>query len=274
MKKQKLIIFVSVLIILLVTFACLTQKSNKQKQFPVSETTQTTVEETNEESIELPEIRPQDMIILHAGFTLSYNEKHEQASWVAYELTREELEESVTRTDNFLPDPNIKTGSAENTDYKGSGFDRGHLAPAADMKWSVDAMKASFYYSNMSPQAPAFNRGIWKKAEETVRHWADIYEGLYVVTGPVLHDNLKAIGKNKVSVPASYYKIVLDKNKTKALAFLMPNEGSKQPLYHFCVSVDSIERLTGIDFYPSLNDSLEQKLESSVDFNAWTNIYE
>ena len=126
-----------------------------------------------EGQIELPAPVAGEQQISHLGYTLSYNEKHEQASWVAYELTAGELRGTIARTDNFKADASVTTGSASLADYRGSGFDRGHLAPAADMKWSREVMSESFFMSNMSPQEPGFNRGIWKKLEGKVRDWAN-----------------------------------------------------------------------------------------------------
>ncbi|MFN5333694.1 MAG: DNA/RNA non-specific endonuclease, partial [Bacteroidota bacterium] len=151
--------------------------------------------------LEIPAHHKHDTIIFHTGFAFLYNEKHEQASWVAYQLTREETNSIYSRTNKFIPDPLVKSQTANDNDYLGSGYDRGHLAPASDMGWSATTMTESFYYSNMSPQVPSFNRGIWKKLEEQVRTWAIEYDTIYVVTGPVLKDSLPTIGKNKVSIP-------------------------------------------------------------------------
>ena len=137
-----------------------------------------------------------DTIRSYTGFDLGYNEQYEQASWVVYVITREEVESGqVDRTDNFRPDTSISTGSAELKDYRGSGFDRGHLAPAGDMKWDRTAMSESFLMSNMSPQEPSFNRGIWKRLEEQVRNWAIEKDSLFVITGPVLESLVSSIGK-------------------------------------------------------------------------------
>ena len=135
--------------------------------------------------IELSKTDQREQIIYHTGFTLSYNEAHEQASWVAYELTSNELIKKVNRSDNFKQDPKVETGSALLSDYVRSGYDRGHLAPAADMSWSQITMEESFYMSNISPQKPGFNRGIWKKLESYVRQWAYDNESIYVVTGGI-----------------------------------------------------------------------------------------
>ena len=142
-------------------------------------------------------------VIKHTGYTLSYNEEYEVPEWVAYELTREEVvTQSVDRKDNFREDKAVTTGSATLNDYKKSGYDRGHMAPAADFRWSFDAMNDTFYLSNMCPQTHAFNAGIWSDLEEAVRSIAYEDECVYVVTGPVLTDGpYETIGENKVAVP-------------------------------------------------------------------------
>ena len=139
---------------------------------------------------ECPAIRSGDQIIRHFAYTLCYDEPHEQARWVAYELTLAETNGPEERASGFFEDPAVTTGSATDTDYAGSGYDRGHLAPAGDMTWSDRAMHESFYYSNMSPQVPSFNRGIWKKLETLVRAWAQVYDGILIATGPVLEPDL------------------------------------------------------------------------------------
>ncbi len=214
-----------------------------------------------------------EQVVRYTGFTLSYNEMHEQASWVAYTLTKAQVKEGTEkRADDFREDKQIKTRTATPTDYRGSGYDRGHLAPAGDMKWSAKAMSESFYMSNMSPQAPAFNRGIWNKLEERVRRWATKHEELYVVTGPVLEPGLPTIGANEVSVPRQYYKVMLrtnNRNDIIAIGFLLENQGSELPLKEFVVPIDSIEKVTGLDFFPLLPDEIEEKLESRVSLRGW-----
>ena len=222
--------------------------------------------------LEIPRVSSKDKIVTHAGYALLYNEAHEQASWVAYELTSEETNKLYNRSDKFITDPLVTTGSANNADYSGSGYDRGHLAPAADMGWSSTTMKESFYYSNMSPQDPAFNRGIWKSLEELVRSWAVQNGAVYVVSGPVLTTGLPVIGMNNVSVPKYYYKVILDYTEPgiKGIGFILPNEGSKQPLQSFAVSIDSVESVTGIDFFPLLPDEKERFIEKTLSVNEWT----
>lgn len=224
------------------------------------------------ENLELPLLNQKDIVINHHGYTLSYNEKYEQANWVAYKLTAAETYKNVSRINNFHEDTEVKSGSATDSDYKGSGYDRGHLAPAADMSWSQQSMSESFLYSNMSPQKPGFNRGIWKRLEEQVRQWAIDNEAIYVVSGPILQPNLPTIGENKVAVPMYYYKVLLDytQPELKGISFIIPNESSTLSLQSFAVPIDSVENLVGIDFFPALPDELETKIEKSVCLTCWS----
>lgn len=223
--------------------------------------------------LELPRTNDNEQLVHHLAYTLSYNETHEQANWVAYELTKAETAKQVNRSNNFEPDPLVETGSANNQDYIHSGYDRGHLAPAADMAWSAQSMQESFYYSNMSPQNPSFNRGIWKHLEEQVRNWAIEYNTVYVVTGPVLKQGLYTIGPNRVSIPEAYYKVLLRINPTKhelnGIGFILPNEGSKASINSFAVSIDHVEKLTGINFFDKLPDALENELEVNTCLPCW-----
>lgn len=220
--------------------------------------------------LEIPGIRPGDQIVEHKAYTLDYFEKYEQASWVAYELTSEETNKQFERSNKFFSDPDVKTGSASDADYKGSGYDRGHLAPAADMSFSEETMLESFYYSNMSPQLPAFNRGIWKRLEEKVRDWAVLYQSVYIVTGPVLSEgNIEAT--NGVAVPKYFYKVILDAHSAhmQGIGFIMRNEGASGDLKEYAVSIDSVEKFTGIDFFPRLPDKTEQAVESRLCLPCW-----
>ncbi|MEK6478657.1 DNA/RNA non-specific endonuclease [Catalinimonas sp. 4WD22] len=238
------------------------REQNNQNQPPLSGTSKTLDYLPNSDN---------QQIIRHQYFTLSYVEKHEQAEWVAYELTGIEVEGIEERTDDFREDPMVSTGSASLEDYYRSGYDRGHLAPAGDMKFSEEAMSESFYMSNMSPQEPEFNRGIWRILEEQVRDWALENGKLYVVTGPVFNQRSRRIGENRVSIPKAYYKVLLDytEPEIKAIGFLLPNEGSEKDIYSFAVPIDSIEKVTNIDFFPALPDQEEVLLESDVNVSEW-----
>lgn len=231
----------------------------------------TSIKDINTKDLEIPSSNYE--VVRHSYYSLGYDEKHEQAAWVAYKLEAKETRGSAERDDRFIPDPKVKTKSARHSDYSGSGYDRGHLAPAADFKFSDKAMAESFYMSNMSPQKPRFNRGIWKELEEKVRDNVRRDKAYYVVSGPVLKgERLRKIGRRtKVSVPRYYYKILLDLDEPeiKAIAFLMKNEGSEKPLSSFVVSIDKVEEMTGLDFFPNLPDALEKKLEASTSLKGW-----
>jgi len=222
--------------------------------------------------LDLPKINPSDQIVHHFAYTLNYSEPNEQSSWVAYLLTREHTSNNVVkRTNRFIPDPLVSTGSANNNDYSKSGYDKGHLSPAGDNAWSAITMAESFYYSNISPQIPAFNRGIWNRLEEKVREWTNEYDSLYIAVGGVLKGDLPTIGVNKVSVPKYFYKVILkySKGDVKGIGFIIPNEGSTAPLQTYVVSIDSVEVLTGIDFYPLLPDDQEKAIEEKVCLECW-----
>ncbi len=225
------------------------------------------------DALEIP-IGPDDEIIVsHTGYTLSYCEEYEVPYWVAYKLTRDNLESStVSRKDNFREDDAVYTGSAKLSDYKKSGYDRGHMAPAADFKWSEEAMDDTFYLSNMCPQNHSFNSGLWNDLESAVRSIAYEDEEIYVVTGPVLTDGpYETIGESRVAVPKYFYKVILDYTEPviKAIGFIMPNENSPEPLEYFAVTVDEVEEVTGIDFFPALPDDIEDVVESSIDASLW-----
>lgn len=226
------------------------------------------------EGLELPYSPLDKEIVTHTGYTLSYNEEYEVPNWVSYELTKEEvINQGTDRKDNFRADPAITTGSAELADYKGSGFDRGHMAPAADFRWAPDAMNDTFFLSNMCPQTHSFNAGIWSDLESAVRTMAYDNESIYVVTGPVLTDGpYERIGKNNVAVPKRFYKVILDytEPEIKAIGFILDHENSKEPLSYFAVSVNDVEEVTGIDFFPRLPDDQEEIIESTFDASLWS----
>jgi endonuclease G len=210
-------------------------------------------------------------VIKHSYYALSYNEKYEQAEWVSYFLRSENEGIGHFKRPRFTKDPKVTTKSAVSDNYKKSGYDRGHLCAAADMRFSKLAFDETFYTSNVAPQKHNFNDGIWKQLEEKSRYWATKYNGIYVVTGGILQKGLPTIGFEKVAIPNYFYKILYCnyQGKNKMVAFLIPSVKSKEPLYRFVVSVDSIEKMTGIDFFPQLNDSVENELERKSDYKAW-----
>jgi endonuclease G len=222
--------------------------------------------------LELPKPNSHDQIIHHTGYTVSYNLTYHVADWVAYELTAEETVPVVQRSNHFIPDPLLKSGSASNEDYKGSVYDRGHLAPSVDMCYSYQTMVESFYLSNITPQAPSFNRGIWEKLEQQVRQWAIDDKAVYVVTGTVLTRGLPTIGYDRITVPAYFYKVILYYTETdiKGIGFIIPNEGSQEPLQHYAFTIDSVEKVTGTDFFYQLPQDQQRIIESTVDLSKWS----
>ena len=211
-------------------------------------------------------------VVRREQYTVSYSEPHEQAEWVFYEFTAEEARRYRKRTNSFRRDPRITSGSAELSDYRGSGFDRGPLPPAPANTASDQVMRQSFYLSNVSPQRPAFNRGIWRSLEYLVRGWAVRRQRIYVVTGPVFSRNPQRIGVNRVTVPAHFYKIVYDPNTTPPhmIGFILPNQRCRRPPRQYAVPVDRIEKRTGIDFFPGLPDRLEKRLEAGCRPEKWS----
>jgi endonuclease G len=211
-------------------------------------------------------------IVKHNYYSLSYNETYEQAEWVAYELKKDYIKNNNFKRPFFIEDTKVATGSADWRNYKNSNYDKGHLCPAGDMEFSMSAYNDTFFTSNISPQDKQFNGGIWNRLEQKVRYWAVKDNGVYVVTGGVLNNSLNTIGKEKVAVPQYFYKILMNRsgNRVKMIGFLMLNQPSDQPLYKFVVSVDAIEKLTGINFFPQLEDRLENQLEANKDYKDWS----
>lgn len=211
------------------------------------------------------------VVIRHRFYTLSYAEEHEQAEWVAYELKKKDIVRVNFKRPYFIEDPKVPTKSASWRNYIRSGYDRGHLCPAADRRFSREAFNETFYTSNVSPQRNDFNAGIWNRLEQKTRYWALKYDGVYVVTGGVLDNHQKTIGKEKITVPNYFYKVLMDRSggTYKMIAFLIPHKESDKPLYHYVVSVDKIEKMTGIDFFPNLQDDLENDLERKADYKQW-----
>ncbi|MDR1459465.1 MAG: DNA/RNA non-specific endonuclease [Bacteroidales bacterium] len=215
----------------------------------------------------MPALRKQDTVILtHKGFTISYNPQHKNANWVAYQLVGSELsKKKIERESSFKKDP-LYAKTATNVDYKGSGYDKGHLFPAGS-SWTETIMKESFYYTNVSPQTSLLNRGKWKEIEETVRKWAETYDTIYVVTGGILRTGLKKIG-NSVSIPEHFFKLILvyKTQKKQAIVFLCEN---KKDCNCNAISVDELERQTGIDFCSALDKNIQKKIEEKIRLEDW-----
>ncbi len=213
-----------------------------------------------------------ELILHRKGYTVSYNKNTKIPNWVAWELTPEKLIERESRTDKFLPDPDLPENEAVTTDdYKRSGMDRGHMCPAGDNRWHWKAMQESFYMTNICPQNHNLNRGDWKELEEVCRKWAKKEGKIYIVAGPVLYrQKHRTIGKrHKITVPEAFFKVVLslNSNPPKAIGFICKNTSGNHPLDTYVNSVDEVERITGIDFFPALPDELENAVEATCNLN-------
>ena len=224
-------------------------------------------------------------ITKHHALVISYNEEHEQANWVAHKINKKIIDGNVSRTNNFRVDSQIKSGSSEEKDYflktklpsgkytyDGFGYDRGHLAPSADFKWSKTALSDSYYYSNMSPQLPEFNRKGWANIEGFLRSY--VYENetdLLVVTGPFYNENVNKSERsiNNMSIPDYFFKVAVDLKNMLGVGFLVAHEKLTSPIESYMVSIDSIEAFTGYDFNFQLPDSTENKLEKEMKVKSW-----
>ncbi|PCJ98796.1 MAG: endonuclease [Flavobacteriaceae bacterium] len=211
------------------------------------------------------------VVINHNHFSFSYHEKYEQSEWVAYTLQKSHLTYDDRKRPYFIEDPKVKTKSADWRNYKGSGYDRGHLCPAGDRRFSEYAYNETFYTSNISPQDNDFNAGVWNRLEKQVRYWTKKYGTLHVVTGGVLEKGLKTIGDEDVAIPNYFYKIVSRGSSENLIvvAFLFPHKASTEQLHTFIVSIDELEEITKIDFFEKMPDDFERKFESKSSAKEW-----
>jgi len=211
-------------------------------------------------------------IIYHKAMILGYNENHEQAQWVSHIVLPDVEEGNVSRTNNFRKDELVTSGTASKADYWYSGYDRGHLAPSADFRWSKTALSESYFYSNMAPQLPELNREKWAELENAIREY--VIENkiqVYVVTGGILNDSLPRMQnkgrENEVSIPGFFYKVILDNYNHRGIGFVMPNGNCNYPIMSYAISIDSVEALTGINFFSKIKD--EDLTEQKVDIDIW-----
>ncbi|OUT71431.1 MAG: hypothetical protein CBB76_04140 [Crocinitomicaceae bacterium TMED16] len=224
-------------------------------------------------------------VINHLAFSLSYNEEHEQANWVMHVILPAISDGNATRSNDFREDPLVTTGTSLEQDYflkekkpdgkykyDGFGYDRGHLAPSADFRWSEQALSESYFYSNMSPQIGDFNRYKWAELENWMREYVTKNNtSLVILTAPILSDDLDKIerGINKVSIPKYFVKAALDIENNRGIGFILPHEKIERPLEYFAVSIDSVESTMGYDLFSNLTDSLENKIEAETPYLEW-----
>ena len=210
-------------------------------------------------------------VIKHVGYTTCYNSSWLIPNWVAYELTKSKAHGTFPRPrKEFEPDPMVKGKSASHYDYSNSGYSRGHMAPAADMKWSEKAMLESFYLSNICPQNTELNNVVWERLEDRCRALAN--DGsVYICCGPIVSPKPTRIGVNKVAVPTKFFKVLCMRRRGKwqAIGFLFPNTSCKGSMFDYAVSVDEVEKVTGHDFFSNLPDNIEKAIESSWKMKDW-----
>ena len=214
----------------------------------------------------------EEQILTRTGYIVSYNKDTRLPNWVAWHLTADRTEGPAKRSDaDFEADIDVPAPRAEDSDYYGSGYDRGHMCPAADNKYSAEAMRESFLFTNMCPQNSNLNRGDWNELEMACRRWAGRYGGVYIVSGPVLYKGRhKTIGRNKVVVPEAFFKVVLRTGaEPKAIGFIYRNAEGNRPKGDYVNTVDEVERITGFDFFPSLPDDVEKAVEATADIAEW-----
>jgi endonuclease G len=223
-----------------------------------------------QEKVELPAPQPREQIIHHKDYSLSYIEAYELATWVAYELTREEAKSEIEYKEKYMEDPAVKTGSATKKDYKKAGYIMGQLAFIEHMMMSDTSANESFYLSAIVPHKLAFNKYVWKTIGNTIKAWAKECGSLCVVNGPVLADApFGTFGPSKVSIPERYYSVVLDLENERGIGFVIRNSMSSASVKQYAMSVDEVEKITGLDFFHILPDEKEEKIESAFEPEKW-----
>lgn len=223
--------------------------------------------------IELPALSEEDYIVKYEGYTSSYDMFTKTPEWVAYELTKDETYGDAAREGKFFsPDERVLLPQPDDYDYRGSGWTRGHLAPAADFRWSDDAMWDTFHFTNCCPQDKDLNEGMWNTLEKKCRTWARRYGSVYIVTGPVIGENIYGtIGKNKVTVPDAFFKAVMvhDGSRWQSIAFVMNNNSRNPNMQKCAMSVDELEELLGLDFFAAMDDNIEAEVEKNYKLGFW-----
>ncbi len=207
----------------------------------------------------------------YTGFTLSYNKDNRTPNYVAWELLGTEVSNEVSRTDNFWQDNDID-GCTKHSDYTRSGYDRGHMCPAADQKWSIEAMNDCFVMANMCPQLHDLNAGAWETLEEKERLWAKRDSAVMIVAGPIYTDDDNIyFESSKVRVPGAFFKVLIAPylDEPRGIAFVYPHMKCPGNMQDYATTIDEVEKITGFDFFSALPDDIEKKIESSYSFTDW-----
>ena len=248
-----------IILILLLLIACLTGYGQTSKGISGS-------------LLEMPKITASDNVIIYTGFTVSYNTKTLIPNWVAYELTDAEVDGQFPRKGQFGQDLSFNGRQSMREDYSNSGWDKGHMCPAADLKWSEQTMYESFYLTNICPQNHELNSIDWLTLEKLGRQWAKKFEKVYIICGPIIKENkYGTIGTNKVVVPDAFFKafLTVTNNVFNTIAFIMPNDSEHKRIQEYALSVNYLEKITGIDVFTNIDDRFEEMVESDVYFKHW-----
>jgi endonuclease G len=272
MNKKSLVLIAAAVLAVVLIVASIATKGKSGSQTEVAHVGGTAV--VPDGALEIPTYtrpRAHSQQIEHKAYTVDYNEEWRLANWVAYPLTAEHTKGPVERYNKFDADPQVKGATAQWWDYKHTTYDRGHLVPAGDMKWDETAMRECFYLSNIAPQDHTFNEGDWNYLENRVRGWANFFGEVYVVCGPIVSEHPEVIGENCIAVPDSFFKVVLCdmRGEWNAVGFICPNDPTHHNLSHYTCTVDEVERITGLDFFPLLPDDVEERIEAGIDWEAW-----
>lgn len=249
------------------------QESPEAKQTILTQnaTESVSISQQNYQGLEVPAYSDNDFILKRTTYTTSYDKVNKIPKWVAWHLISDHTNGDQRRLSNFIVDDEVPAPRAELVDYKGSGYDRGHMCPAGDNKWGFEPMKESFFLTNICPQDHNLNCGDWNELEIACRNWANKYGDIYIVAGPILYKGKhETIGPNNVTVPEGFFKVVLCMNGTpKAIGFIYKNHPCNNPQSSYVNSIDQVERITGFDFFYNLPDDIEKKVEANANLSDW-----
>lgn len=236
-----------------------------------------------------------EQILSRKAYTTSYNCNTKCPNWVAWHLTSEHTDGPFPRKgvpyysndgvvegignvtqetcrNGYFVDLDANEPRQQLSDWtRDYNMSHGHMCPAGDNKWDKAAMNQSFLLTNMCPQDEKLNGGAWKKLEEKCRTWANLYGGIYIVAGPIYNEPItRTLGEGKIAVPDAFFKVVLClEGSPQAIGFLYKNDSSSQSIKDCVCSVDSVEELTGFDFFTSLPDDIEDVVESDANLAKW-----
>ena len=220
--------------------------------------------------------QPNNYLMEKPQYSLSYSRDNGGPNWVSWHLDASWLG-STPRQDDFRADTTLPTGwyRVQATDYSGSGFDRGHMCPSADRTITVTANSATFLMTNMIPQLPANNQGVWANLESYSRTLVSQGNELYIISGG--HGLQHFIANGHVAVPAQTWKVIIVlpvgsndvsrvSTSTRTIAVVMPNSGTIGSDWRaYRVSVDQVEAITGFDFFSNVSSGIQAVIEGRVD---------